>query len=130
MSRESPPAERDTSGAPRGELTDEVFSEVTGERVPSFRDLSLGETAALSLSKGMRRGQKSPGDKSQKRPTRSLGTQEKASSLSIMIKQLPTLLDPRIGSTYLYPPPEVEGLVTTNKGETFGFAHYLVTTTL
>ncbi|MEJ2725698.1 MAG: hypothetical protein P8175_13850, partial [Deltaproteobacteria bacterium] len=46
-------------------------------------DLSLGETAALSLSKGMRRGQNSPGGKSQKRPARSLGTQEKASPLSI-----------------------------------------------
>jgi hypothetical protein len=31
----------------------------------------------------MRRGQNSPGGKSQKRPARSLGTQEKASSLSM-----------------------------------------------
>ena len=35
---------------PRGGLRDEAFSEVTGERAPSFRDLSLGETAALSHS--------------------------------------------------------------------------------
>jgi len=42
----------------------------------------------------MRRGQNSPADKSQKRPARSLGTQEKVSSLSIMIQQVPTLLDP------------------------------------
>jgi hypothetical protein len=69
--------------APRGGLREEAFSEVTGERAPSFRDLSLGETAALSLSKGMRRGQNSPGGKLQKRPARSLGTQEKASSLRI-----------------------------------------------
>jgi hypothetical protein len=64
-------------------LREVAFSEVTGERVPSFRDLSLGETAALSLSKGMRRGQNSPGGKSQKRPARSLGAKEKASSLSM-----------------------------------------------
>jgi len=43
---------------------DEVFSVVTGGRAPSFHDLSMGETAALSLSKGMRRGQNSPVDKS------------------------------------------------------------------
>jgi hypothetical protein len=79
---------------PRGALRDEAFSEVTGERAPSFRDLSLGETAALSFSKGMRRGQNSPGGKSQKRPARSLGAQEKASSLSVTSQQLPALLDP------------------------------------
>ena len=43
---------------------------MTGGRAPSFRDLSVGETAALSLSKAMRRGQDSPADKSQKRPAR------------------------------------------------------------
>jgi hypothetical protein len=59
----------------------EAFSEVTGGRPPSFRDLSLGETAAPSASRGMRRGQNSPGGKSQKRPARSLGTKEKASTL-------------------------------------------------
>ena len=40
-----------------------------GGRRP-FRDLAMGETAALSLSKGMRRGQNSPVDKSLKRPAR------------------------------------------------------------
>jgi hypothetical protein len=34
---------------PRG-LREVAFSKVTGERAPSFRDLSLGETAALSHS--------------------------------------------------------------------------------
>jgi hypothetical protein len=34
----------------------------------SFRDLGMGETAALSLSKGMRRGQVSPVNKSLKKP--------------------------------------------------------------
>jgi hypothetical protein len=68
--------------APRGGLRDEAFSGVTGERAPSFRVLSVGESAALSLSKGMRRGQNSPIDKSQKRPARSLGTKEKVPALS------------------------------------------------
>jgi len=36
----------------------------------SFRDLGMGETAALSLSKGMRRGQGSPVNKSLKKPAR------------------------------------------------------------
>ena len=36
----------------------------------SFRDLGMGETAALSLSKGMRRGQVSPVNKSLKKQTR------------------------------------------------------------
>ena len=36
----------------------------------SFRDLGMGETAALSLSKGMRRGQKSPINKSLKKQAR------------------------------------------------------------
>jgi hypothetical protein len=36
----------------------------------SFRGLGMGETAALSLSKGMRRGQDSPVDKSLKKPAR------------------------------------------------------------
>jgi len=91
---ESPPAEQEASGGrSEGGLRDEAFSEVTGERAPSFRDLSLGETAAIPKG-GMGRRQNSPGDKSQKRPARSLGTQEKASSLSIMIQQVPTLLDP------------------------------------
>jgi hypothetical protein len=38
------------------------FSEATGGRALSFRDVSMGETAALSLSRGMRRGQNSPVD--------------------------------------------------------------------
>ena len=36
----------------------------------SFRDLGMGETAALSLSKGMRRGQDSPVNKPLKKPAR------------------------------------------------------------
>ena len=36
----------------------------------SFRDLGMGETAALSLSKGMRRGQDSPVNKLLKKPAR------------------------------------------------------------
>jgi hypothetical protein len=36
----------------------------------SFRDLGMGETAALSLSKGMRRGQGSPVNKSVKKQAR------------------------------------------------------------
>jgi len=49
------------------------FFAVTGGRVLSFRNLSVGETAALSLSKGMRRGQNSPMDKLLKRPASELG---------------------------------------------------------
>jgi hypothetical protein len=48
---EAPLAERVASGNPyRWGLREEAFSEVTGERAPSFRDLFLGETAALSHS--------------------------------------------------------------------------------
>jgi hypothetical protein len=36
----------------------------------SFRDLGMGETAALSLSKGMRRGQVSPVNKPLKKQAR------------------------------------------------------------
>ncbi|UCH07162.1 MAG: hypothetical protein JSV55_13985 [Deltaproteobacteria bacterium] len=36
----------------------------------SFRDLGMGETAALSLSRGMRRGKGSPVDKSLKKQAR------------------------------------------------------------
>ena len=36
----------------------------------SFRGLGMGETAALSLSKGMRRGQESPINKSLKKQAR------------------------------------------------------------
>jgi hypothetical protein len=36
----------------------------------SFLDLGMGETAALSLSKGMRRGKDSPVNKSLKKPAR------------------------------------------------------------
>jgi hypothetical protein len=46
------------------------FSEVTGVRALSFRNVSVGETAAQSLSRGMRRGQNSPADKLLKRPSR------------------------------------------------------------
>ena len=90
----APPAERVASGGPhRWGLRKEAFSEVTGERALSFRDLSLGETAAIPKG-GMGRWQNSPGGKSQKRPARSLGTQEEASSLSIMSHHMPPPLDP------------------------------------
>jgi hypothetical protein len=46
------------------------FSEVTGVRALSFRSLSVGENAAQSLSRGMRRGKNSPADKLLKRPAR------------------------------------------------------------
>jgi hypothetical protein len=46
------------------------FSEATGGRALSFRDVSMGETAAQSLSRGMRRGQNSPVDTLLKRPAR------------------------------------------------------------
>jgi len=46
------------------------FSEVTGVRALSFRDVSMGETAAPSLTRGMRRGQNSPVDMLLKRPDR------------------------------------------------------------
>jgi len=42
---------------------------LAGGRRP-FRDLSVVETAAPSLSRGVRRGQNSPADKSPKRPGR------------------------------------------------------------
>jgi hypothetical protein len=79
---------------PRG-LQEETFSEVTGAKAPSFRDLPLGRTSALSLSKWLRNRQNSPGYKSQRRPPRSLRMQEKAYSLSIMIQHISPLLDPR-----------------------------------
>jgi len=62
-------------------LREATFYGVTGERAPSFRDVSLGETAAIPKG-GMRRGQNSPGETSQKRAARSLGTTEKVASLS------------------------------------------------
>jgi hypothetical protein len=48
------------------------FFAMTGGRVLSFRNLSVGETAALSLSKGMRSpaSLKRDMDKLLKRPTR------------------------------------------------------------
>ena len=57
------------------------FSEVTGGRALSFQDLSMGETAALSLSKGMRRGQNSPVDKSLEKT--SPGASERKKSFSV-----------------------------------------------
>jgi hypothetical protein len=51
---------------------------VTGGRAPSFHDLSMGEAAAPSLSRGMRRGQNSPVDKSsEKTSPGAFGTKEK-----------------------------------------------------
>ena len=46
------------------------FLERLAEGRRSFRDLGMGETAALSLSKGMRRGQVSPVNKSLKKQAR------------------------------------------------------------
>jgi hypothetical protein len=52
---------------------------VTGGRAPSFHDLSMGEAAAPSLSRGMRRGQNSPVDKSSEKT--SPGASERKKSL-------------------------------------------------
>jgi len=56
----SPIARLPDTGAEKGRRVvsrgQEDFSEVTGGRAPSFHDLSMGETAAPSLSRGMRRG--------------------------------------------------------------------------
>jgi hypothetical protein len=46
------------------------FLERLAEGRRSFRDLGMGETAALSLSKGMRRGQGSPVNTSLKKQVR------------------------------------------------------------
>jgi hypothetical protein len=46
------------------------FYEVTGVRALFFRNVSMGETAAPSLSRGMRRGQNSPVDMLLKKPAR------------------------------------------------------------
>jgi hypothetical protein len=46
------------------------FLERLAEGRRSFRGLGMGETAALSLSKGMRRGQDSPVNKSLKKQAR------------------------------------------------------------
>jgi hypothetical protein len=60
-----------------------AFSAVTGGRALSFHHLSMGEAAALSLSKGMRRGQNSPVDKwSKKTSPGALGTKEKVPAFS------------------------------------------------
>ena len=53
----------------RGETMKSFLERLAGGR-RSFRDLGMGETAALSLSKGMRRGQGSPVNKSLKKPAR------------------------------------------------------------
>jgi hypothetical protein len=59
---------------------------VTGGRAPSFHDLSMGETAAPSLSRGMRRGQNSPVDKSSEKT--SPGTPEREKSFPVPGKAL------------------------------------------
>ena len=46
------------------------FLERLAEGRRSFRDLGMGETAAPSLSRGMRRGQESPVNKPLKKPAR------------------------------------------------------------
>jgi hypothetical protein len=52
-----------------GEAMKSFLERLAGGR-RSFRDLGMGETAALSLSKGMRRGQGSPVNKSVKKLAR------------------------------------------------------------
>jgi len=52
-----------------GETMKPFLKRLAGGR-RSFRHLGMGETAALSLSKGMRRGQKSPVNKSLKKQAR------------------------------------------------------------
>jgi hypothetical protein len=47
-----------------------LFLERLAEGRRSFRGLGMGETAALSLSKGMRREQNSPVNKPLKKPAR------------------------------------------------------------
>jgi hypothetical protein len=54
---------------PSGETMKLFLKRLAGGR-RSFRDLGMGETAALSLSKGMRRGQDSPVYKALKKPAR------------------------------------------------------------
>jgi hypothetical protein len=48
----------------------------------SFRNLGMGETAALSLSKGMRRGQVSPVNKSLKKQAREPWNERKGFMIS------------------------------------------------
>ena len=48
----------------------EGFSEVNGGRVPSFRDLSAGETAGPDMSGQCGEGKTPPPNKSLKRPAR------------------------------------------------------------
>jgi hypothetical protein len=52
-----------------GETMKSFLERLAGGR-RCFRDLGMGETAALSLSKGMRRGQDSPVNKSLKKQAR------------------------------------------------------------
>ena len=52
-----------------GETMKSFLERLAGGR-RSFRDLGMGETAALRLAKGMRRGQVSPVNKSLKKPAR------------------------------------------------------------
>jgi len=52
-----------------GETMKLFLERLAGER-GFFRNLGMGETAALSLSKGMRRGQESPVNKLLKKPAR------------------------------------------------------------
>jgi hypothetical protein len=52
-----------------GETLKPFLKRLAGGRC-SFRDLGMGETAALSLSKGMRRGQGSPVNESLKKLAR------------------------------------------------------------
>jgi hypothetical protein len=52
-----------------GETMKSFLERLAGGRC-SFRDLGMGETAALSLSKGMRRGQVSPVNKLLKKQAR------------------------------------------------------------
>ena len=55
-----------------------TYSTGLAEGHRSFRDLGMGETAAPSLSRGMRRGQDSPVNKSLKKPAREPWNERKA----------------------------------------------------
>ncbi len=71
------------------------FSEVTGGRALSFRDVSMGEAAALSLSRRMWRVQDSPVDMLLKRqarepwpPARRAYAQEGTEEKFILVKKI------------------------------------------
>ncbi len=73
---------------------DRAFSGVTGGRAPSFHDLSVGEAPAPSAGEGNGGGGKFPSQISRRKDQPgSLGTQEKARSLSVCRGAMQTLLN-------------------------------------